>query len=402
MAAAEVFAGWLRWWRAMAVGIAAGWILTGSATAGPAAHPSDRPVGAAAQPPAAAGGAGPALSPPAGEPAGSWVLEGLVVNPYGQPVEGARVQLSEPGVQAVTGPDGRFRLTAAGTGSVRVTVRRAGYVARSELVPAGPGHPAPIRLALEVDGERFREALEEVKLRIYREGGFTPLVWFVPRLGLVARYTRPALRTPQDHLFDMFSAVVLARDALAPFPYLHEGSALVSEAVTPQEHLLRRYPRGPFLEMVAQGGADLSRAIDWTQEHYEFYRNGRSATREIPSWDEIQKSMEAVSAELFTEPEVGGTYVPGYGLVFQAVRAPQFPPVTSMTVLSMLLAVRVPLPENDRIFVQFDDGQALWALEAPVGTLRNLVKAGRDPQARLDPSGLGEFFVYRNGSPWGR
>ncbi len=338
----------------------------------------------------------------AGTPAGRWVLAGQVVNPYGQPVEGARLQLSEPGVEAVTGPDGTFRLEGGPGAAVRLTVRRPGYVARSELVQVSQESPVSVRLALEIDGERFREALEEVRLRIYREGGFTPLVWFVPNLGLVARYTRPSLRTPQDHLFDMFSAVVLARDALAPFPYLHAGSALVSEVVTPEEHLLRRYPRGPFLEMVSQGGVELSRAVEWTQEHYEFYRNGRSATREIPGWDEIRKGVQTVTAELFVEPEVGGTYVPGYGLVFQAVKAPQFPPVTSLTVLSMLLAVRVPLGENDRIFVQFDDGQAWWALEAPVTALRNLVRIGRNPQSQLEPSQLSEFFVYRNGNPWGR
>lgn len=347
----------------------------------------------------------PAQAPPTGEAEGavSWQITGTVTNPYGVGIPEATVEAPRAGLSATTGPDGRFRLEGRGSpGAVQIVAYRTGYVPRAVNVLVGANQEVRQDLELAVDPVQFRQALDDVKVRVYREGGFSPTVWFIPRLGLVVRYTRPELRSPQDRLFEMFSAVLIAKEIMAPFPYLHDGNAqLVSEAVTPSEHLLRRYPRGPLLEMLAQGTPDLQTALAWTEQHYEFYRNGRGQAREIPGWEAIQKALDAVTAELFQEPEAGGLYVPGYGLVFNAAPAPQFPPVTALSVLSMLLAVRVPVPEGDRIFVQLDDRQSIWGLEAPVQTLRRLLEAQRQEQFELDLESIRELHVYRDGMPWG-
>lgn len=339
----------------------------------------------------------------AGPAAGSWALSGSVRNPYGVGIPGAEVEVLGIGARARTQEDGRFRLEGPGSpGSVQVAVRSAGYVARTYNVLLAADQEVRQDFQLAIDGQQFRQALEDVTLRLYREGAFSPVAWFVPRLGLVVRYTRPELRGSRDRLFEMFSAVVIAKEIMAPFPYLHDGDAqLISEAVTPSEHLLRRYPRGPLLELLARGTPDLQSALEWTQQHFDFYRNGRSQSREVPGWADIQRALDAVTAELFQEPEAGGCYVPGYGLLFNAPRAPQFAPVTTLSVLSMLLAVRVPIPEGDRIFVQMDDGEALWALEAPIQTLRRLVQAQAQEDFQLDLESIQDLHVYRNGMPWG-
>lgn len=338
-----------------------------------------------------------------GESSASWRLTGAVKNPYGVGIPEATVEAPRMGLSVTTGPDGRFRLEGKGSpGTVQIVAYRTGYVPKVLNVLVERDQEVRQDLELAIDADQFRKALDDVTLRLYREGGFSPTVWFVPRLGLVVRYTRPELRSPQDRLFEMFSAVLIAKEVMAPFPYLHDGAAqLISEAVTPSEHLLRRYPRGPLLEMLAKGTPDLQTALAWTEQHYEFYRNGRGKTREIPGWDAIQKALDAVTAELFQEPEAGGLYVPGYGLVFNAAPAPQFPPVTALSVLSMLLAVRVPVPEGDRIFVQLDDRQSIWALEAPIQTLRRLLEAQRHDEFQLDLESIQDLHVYRNGMPWG-
>lgn len=344
-----------------------------------------------------------APQPGAAEGAVSWQITGTVTNPYGVGIPEATVEAPRAGLSAATGPDGRFRLEGRGSpGTVQIVAYRKGYVPKAVNVLVGANQEVRQDLELAVDPAQFRQALDDVKVRLYREGGFSPTVWFIPRLGLVVRYTRPELRSAQDRLFEMFSAVLIAKEIMAPFPYLHDGNAqLISEAVTPSEHLLRRYPRGPLLEMLAQGTPDLQTALAWTEQHYEFYRNGRGQAREIPGWEAIQKALDAVTAELFQEPEAGGLYVPGYGLVFNAAPAPQFPPVTALSVLSMLLAVRVPVPEGDRIFVQLDDRQSIWALEAPVQTLRRLLETQRQEQFQLDLESIRELHVYRDGMPWG-
>ncbi|NLG68615.1 MAG: carboxypeptidase regulatory-like domain-containing protein [Firmicutes bacterium] len=350
--------------------------------------------------------AGQASGPP-GPPSGAtgrWVLTGTVHNPYGIGIPGAEVELAALGMRVQADAGGRFRLEGRGSpGSVQVSVRGTGYLPRTFPVTLAADQELRLDFELAIDGVHFLRALEDVRLRLYREGGFSPIAWWVPRLGLVVRYTRPELRGSQDRLFEMFSAVIIAKEIMAPFPYLHDGDAqLISEAVTPSEHLLRRYPRGPLLEMLARGTPDIERALTWTQEHYEFYRNGQGQGREVPGWAQVQRALDAVTSELFREPEAGGVYVPGYGLLFNAPRAPQFPPVTALSVLSMLLALRVPIPEGDRIFVQLDDGEALWALEAPIQTLRRLLDSQQEQDLYLDLPNLEDLRVYRNGMPWGR
>lgn len=350
--------------------------------------------------------AGQAPKAPVAPPSstGRWVLTGTVHNPYGVGIPGAEVEIAALGLWAQTDAGGRFRLEGQGSpGNVQVWVSGTGYLPRTFQVVLAADQEVRSDFELAIDGTHFLRALEDVRLRVYREGGFSPLVWWVPRLGLVVRYTRPELRGSQDRLFEMFSAVIIAKEIMAPFPYLHDGRAqLISEAVTPTEHLLRRYPRGPLLEMLARGTPDMESALAWTQEHYEFYRNGQGQGREVPGWAEVQAALDAVTSELFREPEAGGVYVPGYGLVFNAPRAPQFPPVTSLSVLSMLLALRVPIPEGDRIFVQLEDGDALWALEAPIQTLRRLLDSQEEHDLYLDLPNLEDLRVYRNGMPWGR
>lgn len=336
--------------------------------------------------------------------AGTWRLTGVVRNPYGLPIPEATVEaMTQPGMVAQTDERGRFRLEGQGSpGPVQVVFRRAGYVPKALRILLEQGTEVRQDVELAIDAAQFRSALDDVKVRLYREGGFSPSVWFIPRLGLVTRYTRPELRSSQDRLFEMFSAVLIAREVMAPFPYLHDGDAqLISEAVTPTEHLLRRYPRGPLLEMLAKGTLDVQAALEWSERHFEFYRNGQGQGREVPGWQAIQSALDAVTAELFREPEAGGLYVPGYGLVYNAAPAPQFPPVTALSVLSMLLAVRVPIPEGDRIFVQLDDRDSIWALEAPVQTLRRLLEMQGEEEFRLDPETVRELHVYRDGMPWG-
>lgn len=348
----------------------------------------------------AAGQGTPQQQPGAQEPA--WRFTGAVKDPYGMGVKGARVRVVQLNLATETATDGSFQFEGRGTpGVVQVSAERPGYLPRTVSVTIEPGGLVRRDIELAINGEHFRQALDDVKLRLYREGGYSPLVWFIPRLGLVVRYTRPELRTSQDRLFDMLSAVVIAKDVMAPFPYLHDTAQLVGETVTPSEHLLRRYPRGPLLERVGQGSLDLQSALAWTERYFEFYRNGKGQNREVPGWQAIQQALDAVTAELFVEPGAGGVYVPGYGLVFNALPAPQFPPITALSVLGMLLAARVPVPDGERIFVQMDDRQALWALEAPVQTLRKLVSAQSQETFQLDLATIQDLYLLRNGMPWG-
>lgn len=348
-----------------------------------------------------AAGMAAAQAQDAGDPTGSWRIRGVVTGPHGYGIGGVRIEVQRLALSCISADDGRFELQGTGAGVAQLALTRPGYVPRVVEVAVGPGADVQQDMELAVEGEAFQQAIDDVKVKLYREGGFSPLVWFVPRLGLVVRFTRPALRTAQDRLFDMFSAVMIARDALAPFPYLGADALLVSEAVTPDEHLLRSYPRGPLLQRLAGSAPlDLPAALAWTEQYYDFYRDGRSSRKEVPGWQSIQSSLDQITEELFVEPEAGGVYVPGYGLVFHGLPARQFPAVMALSVLSMVLAVRVPVPDGDWIFVQFEDQQVLWAMEAPVQTIRRLVASQQAETFELDLEAMRDVHVYRNGVPW--
>lgn len=119
--------------------------VRGAAPVAAAVLPS--PPGASRAPEA---GAEPATAARTAAPArGTAVLTGVVRDTLGAPRQGARVTVDGvDGAEAVSGPDGRFRLTALPAGTRPVVVRAVGFAPQVTNATLRPGREAEIAVAL--------------------------------------------------------------------------------------------------------------------------------------------------------------------------------------------------------------------------------------------------------------
>ncbi len=136
-----------------------------------------------------AGAAGPAAvaSPPAAADAA--VVTGTVTDPAGKPVAGAVVAASG-GAEAVTGPDGRYRLPVA-AGSVTLTAVAAGRLAATRTLAAGRGETR-VDFVLAAPPRRT----EEIVVQAVRADPETPITKTdISRQELERRNTGPEMPT---------------------------------------------------------------------------------------------------------------------------------------------------------------------------------------------------------------